>query len=313
MEPGGGTSLMDAVYITRFGGPETLQFGSMPDPDPGQGEVVVDIRAASVNAADWKVRSGHASDRWQLPHILGRDFSGIVAAAGPDCDLAIGEAVFGVCPTGTEGAYATRIAIEADRLARKPESLSHVEAAAIALTGLTALISLVDTIELSAGERILVQGGAGGVGGMAVQIARQLGAYVLATGRGCNREYVEGLGADQLLDYEAGEVETAAGVCDAALDTVGGTTISETFASLKTGGRAAFISEAEAPPAPRRDIVSLRPQVARHRRHLDRLLDFVTDERFLMPNIATFPLSKAADAHRLSESGHVRGKLVLLP
>src|SRR5919108_5767036 len=141
-----GGEAMKAVLLTKHGGPEVLSYGEAPDPTAGPGEVVVDIHAASVNAADYKVRLGSARSTLQFPYILGRDFSGVVSAVGPGVtDLAVGDAVFGVCDQGMEGAYAEKIAIKAAIIAKKPARLGHAEAAAMALTGLTALWALEDT------------------------------------------------------------------------------------------------------------------------------------------------------------------------
>jgi NADPH:quinone reductase-like Zn-dependent oxidoreductase len=159
---------MKAVFIEKFGGPEVLQYGDMPDPQAGPGEVVVDEVAASINAADWKVRAGEYSQA-AFPLILGRDFSGYVAALGAGVDdLKVGDAVFGVLDAGKEGAYAEKVAIKAAIVAKKPDALSHIDAAALALTGLTAIRSIEDTLRLKRGETILVQGGAGGVASFAI-------------------------------------------------------------------------------------------------------------------------------------------------
>jgi|SRR5215468_2186631 len=152
---------MKAVLLTNHGGPEMLRYGDAPDPTAGPGEVVVDIHAASVNAADYKVRRGGGAYRnIQFPHILGRDFSGVISGVGGGVtDLAVGDAVFGVTEQGIEGAYAEKIAIQAAIVARKPDHLGHAEAAAMALTSLTALWAIEDTARLKPGETILIQGG----------------------------------------------------------------------------------------------------------------------------------------------------------
>ena len=159
---------MKAVLFEKHGGPEVLHLAEVPDPVAGPGEVVVDIHAASVNAADYKVRLGggsYSSSGVKLPHILGRDFSGVVSAVGPDVsDLRVGDPVFGVCDQGIEGAYAEKIAIKAAIIAKKPARLSHAEAAAMALTSLTALWALEDTAKLKPGETILVHAGGSGIG-----------------------------------------------------------------------------------------------------------------------------------------------------
>src|SRR5665213_2426382 len=182
---------MKAVFIERHGGPEVLQYGDMPDPLAAPGEVVVDIHAASVNGADWKVREGKSGQLSRFPYILGRDFSGVVAALGDDVtDLRVGDEVFGVCDVGQEGAYAEKIAIKAAIVARKTDALSHVDAAALALAGLTAICTVEDTLKLKAGETILIQGGAGGVASFAIQLAKYLGARVITTASAANHDYL---------------------------------------------------------------------------------------------------------------------------
>jgi NADPH:quinone reductase-like Zn-dependent oxidoreductase len=248
----------------------------------------------------------------KFPLILGRDFSGVVAAAGAGvADLSVGEAVFGVCEAGQEGAYAEKIAVKAAIIAKKPERLSHVNAAALALTGLTALSAVEDTLKLNRGETILIQGGAGGVAGFAIQLAKHIGARVITTASAANRDYVRGLGADEVIDYNAVDFTQAVRDCDAVFDTVGGDVAQRSFAVLKPGGRAAFIaSGAQAPKSPRDDVASLRPPVKRARRPLERILELVEAGAIRVPQIKLYRLSEAADAHRLSESRHFRGKLV---
>ena len=206
---------MKAVLLINHGGPEMLRYGEAPDPTAGPGEVVVDIHAASVNAADYKVRLG--GGRYSLnrfPHILGRDFSGVVSAIGAGVtDFTVGDAVFGVTDQGIEGAYAERIAINAAIIAKKPDRLSHAEAAALGLTSLTALTAIEDTAQLKAGQTILIQGGAGGVAGFGVQLAKHLGAMVITTASASNHPYVRGLGADRVIDYNAEDFAMIRGYC----------------------------------------------------------------------------------------------------
>ena len=164
---------MKTAFIERHGGPEVLKFGQMPDPVVTSGEVLVDIVAASVNGADWKVREGKSGQLTRFPYILGRDFSGVVSAVGDGVsDLRVGDEVFAVCDVGQEGAYAEKIAIKAAIVAKKPGTLSHVDAAALALAGLTAICTIEDTLKLKAGETILIQGGAGGVASFAIQLSK---------------------------------------------------------------------------------------------------------------------------------------------
>jgi NADPH:quinone reductase-like Zn-dependent oxidoreductase len=305
---------MKAAFIERHGGPEVLQFGEMPDPVAAPGEVVVDIVAASVNGADWKVRDGKSGQLSKFPYILGRDFSGVVSALGEGVTgLRVGDEVFGVCDVGQEGAYAEKIAIKAAIVAKKTEGLSHVDAAALALAGLTAICTVEDTLKLKAGETILIQGGAGGVASFAIQLARHLGARVITTASAANHDYVRQFGPDEIIDYNAVDFTTVVKDCDAVFDTVGGDVAQRSFAVLKPGGRAAFIgSGAQAPKPDRGDVIALRPQVGRDRPHLERIVELVTSGAVRPLEVKRYRLSEAADAHRVSQSRHFRGKLVFV-
>jgi len=300
-----------AAFIERHGGPEVLKYGELPDPTAGPDTVVIDTVAASVNGADWKVRVGDYKQS-TFPYVLGRDFSGVISAVGDGVqDLRIGDAVFGVCEAGQEGAYAEKIAVKAAIVAKKPDGLSHAEAAALALTGLTALSTIEDTLRLQPGETILIQGGAGGVASFAIQLAKHIGARVITTTSAANREYVRRMGADEIIDYNACDFTQVVSNCDAVFDTVGGDVAQRSFAVLKPGGRAAFIaSGAQAPKPKRDDVTSLRPPVGRARRHLERIAELFQAGAIRPPEIKLYRLSEAADAHRLSESRHFRGKLV---
>src|SRR5207302_7155271 len=302
---------MKAAFIERYGGPEVFQYGDFPDPIVGPGEIVIDIVATSVNAADWKVRLGEHKHT-KLPLIPGRDFSGVVSATGEGVkDIAVGDAVFGVCEAGQEGTYAEKVAAKAAIVAKKPSGLSHVNAAALALTGLTAMSAIEDTLKLQRGETILIQGGAGGVAGFAIQLAKHIGAHVVTTASAANHAYMRGLGADDVVDYNARDFTQEVANCDAVFDTVGGDVAQRSFAVLKPGGRAAFIaSGAQAPKPQRADVTALRPPVGRARAHLDRIVELYQAGAVLPPEIKLYRLSEAADAHRLSESRHFRGKLV---
>jgi NADPH:quinone reductase-like Zn-dependent oxidoreductase len=305
---------MKAAYIERHGGPEVLKYGDMPDPVAKAGEVVVDIVAASVNGADWKVREGKSGQLAHFPYILGRDFSGVVSAVGEGVtDLRVGDEVFAVCDVGQEGAYAEKIAIKASIVARKPASLSHVDAAALALAGLTAICTVEDTLKLKAGETILIQGGAGGVAAFAIQLSKHLGARVITTASAANHDYLRTIGADEIIDYNAVDFTTVVKNCDAVFDTVGGDVTQRSFAVLKPGGRAAFIGSGPQAPKPERsDVVALRPHVGRDRPHLERIAELVAIGAIRPPEVTRYKLSDAVAAHKVSQSRHFRGKLVFL-
>jgi NADPH:quinone reductase-like Zn-dependent oxidoreductase len=304
---------MKAVLLTGHGGPEMLRYGEAPDPVAGPGEVVVDVHAASVNAADYKVRLGSGVySKISFPHILGRDFSGVVSALGAGVgDLGVGDAVFGVTDQGIEGAYAEKIAIKAAIVAKKPAALGHAEAAALGLTSLTALWALEDTARLKRGETILIQGGAGGVASFAIQLAKHLGATVITTASAGNHAYVRSLGADRVIDYHALDFSKAVSGCDVVFDTVGGAVRAGCYAVLKPGGRLVWIAPApEGFRPPRSDVETLRPNVARDRAHLQRMLDLLAAGAVRPPAIVRYPLAEAAAAHRVSEGRHLQGKLV---
>ncbi len=303
---------MKAAYFMKNGGPEVMQYGDVPDPVAGPGQVLVDVHAASVNGADWKVRAGSYAPITKFPYVAGRDFSGVIVALGDGVkDVKIGDPVFGVVEQVADGCYAEKVAIRSAIVARKPDSLSHVEAAALALIGLTALVSIEDTLKLKSGETILIQGGAGGVAGFAVQVAKHIGARVITTASAANHDYLRKLGADQIIDYRTQDFTKIVSGCDAVFDTVGGDTVKGSFAVLRPGGRAAFIGSGPTAPAPtRNDVVSLRPKVGRDRAHLERIVALVTGGAVRVPEIKVYPLSEAAAAHRVSEGRHLRGKLV---
>jgi NADPH:quinone reductase-like Zn-dependent oxidoreductase len=304
---------MKAMLLTGHGGPEMLRYGDAPDPAPDRDEVVVDVHAASVNAADYKVRLGGRGYNLQFPHILGRDFSGVVAQAGNGVtDFAVGDPVFGVLDAGIEGAYAEKLVTRATIVARKPDRLSHLQAAAMALVGITAIWAIEDTAKLRPGEIILIQGGAGGVAGFAIQLAKSLGATVVTTTSAANADYVRSLGADRVIDYNAEDFSKVVFDCDVVFDTVGGDVQARSYSALKPGGRLVWIA-----PAPdgfrqsRLDVTVLRPAVNRDCAHLERIVTLLDAGAVSPPPIVRYDLANAAEAHRVSEARHLRGKLVL--
>ena len=309
---------MKAAYLTGHGGTDKFVYGDVPDPVAGPGEVVVDVHAASVNAADYKVRLGGSAysgaSNLKFPYILGRDFSGVVARLGPGVtDFQIGDEVFGVMDQGIEGCYAEKVKIAAAIIARKPERLDHAQAAAMALTSLTAIWALEDTARLQAGETILIQGGAGGVAGFAIQLAKHLGARVITTASTRNHEYCRRLGADQVIDYNTEDFTKSVSGCDVVFDTVGGEVQARSYEVLRPGGRLVWIAPAPAGfQPPRQDVEVLRPRVARDRAHLERMKELLAAGAVSPPAITPYKLADAALAHRVSEGRHLQGKLVLI-
>ena len=303
---------MKAAYIEKFGGPEVLTYGDLPDPVAGPGQVVVDVVAASVNGADPKVAAGDYKQT-KFPLILGRDFSGKVSAVGDGVsDLKVGDDVFGVLETGRDGTYCEKLAVGANVVAKKPAGLSHVDAAAMALTGLTAICAVENSLQLKRGETILIQGGAGGVAAFAIQLAKHIGARVISTCSTGNLDYVRGLGADEVIDYKTTDFTKVVKNCDAVFETVGDDVATRSFAVLKPGGRATFIASGPTAPKPERsDVTALRPAVPRERKYMERIAELHGKGAVRPQHVTLFELAKAREALGVSAARHFKGKLVL--
>ncbi len=302
---------MKAAYIEKFGTPDVMKVGTLPDPVAGPGQVVVDVAAASVNGADWKVAAGEYK-QVTFPVILGRDFSGTVSAVGAGVtDLKVGDEVFGVLETGRDGTYCEKLAVGAAVVAKKPSAMSHVDAAALALIGLTAICAVEESLKLQKGETILVQGGAGGVAGFAIQLAKHLGARVISTASAGNVAYVKSLGADQVIDYNAQDFTKVLSGIDAVFDTVGGDVATRSFQVLKPGGRATFIASGPTAPKPERsDVTALRPAVPRTRDRIARIAELYTKGVVKPSPVTLYALDDAAKAVHVSAARHLKGKLV---
>jgi NADPH:quinone reductase-like Zn-dependent oxidoreductase len=249
----------------------------------------------------------------RMPYVLGRDFSGTIIGAGVEAkDFAPGDAVFGVVDGLRGGAQAEIVATDQDLVARKPRGLDDIAAASLPLAGATAMIALEDTGRLAAGERMLIHGGAGGVGGIAVQIAKARGAWVAATCRSANVDYVKSLGADRVIDYTREDFAAALRDLDLVYDTVGGEVHRRSQGVLKPGGRLVYISAAPLPQdPPRADITVTRAEIRTRRAVLERLAALV-DAGKLKPQVsAVLPLAQAAKAYEMVKTGNIRGKIVL--
>src|SRR5919106_4300211 len=234
---------MKSAQIKRYGGSEVVEINqSTPAPnDPSAGKVLVRIKAAGVNPADWKIREGYMQQMMplQFPSTLGMDFSGIVEKIGEGVsDFKYNDEVYGQASLirGGSGAFAEMALANADTIAHKPKTLSHEEAAGLPLAGVSAWQALVETIGLSKNQKILIHGGAGGIGSIAIQLAKQLGAYVATTVSANDKQFVQELGADVVIDYKTQTFEDVLHEYDAVFDTVGGETYTRSFNVLKKGG-----------------------------------------------------------------------------
>ena len=292
-----------------------MRLAEMPDPEPGPGDVLVEVHAAGINPIDWKVRSGLLRSRFELefPDVAGRDLSGEVVAVGSDVtDLKVGDAVFGTCPPNRWGSHADLVAVDAGVVAIKPHPITHIEAASISLVGLTALTALEQAATIEEGMRVLIHAGSGGVGAFAIQYCRSRGATVYATASAGNADYLRRLGADETIDYRKVDFSEAVSDLDLVYDTIGGATHLKSYLVLKPGGLLVCLNAAPIPDEkPRDDIRVEFPPVQYNRAGVERIAELI-GERAVQPSIGTiFFLSDAIDAYRLSETNHARGKIVL--
>jgi NADPH:quinone reductase-like Zn-dependent oxidoreductase len=226
-----------SLQLMQYGGPDTVRIADLPAPVAGPAQVLVRVHAAGVNALDWKVREGYVKDAFPLPlpAVLGIELAGVVEQVGSDVSLfKVGDRVMG--PLGGLGAYADLVAVDADKLAVLPEGLSMVQAAALPVAAVSAWQSLHLAGPVKAGQRILIHGAAGAVGGFAVQFAHQAGAHVSATALGSHADYVHGLGADHVIDYQTSQFESLVKNVDLVLDYVGGDTLERSWSVLAEDG-----------------------------------------------------------------------------
>jgi NADPH:quinone reductase-like Zn-dependent oxidoreductase len=313
------SATMRAIRLDRFGGPEVLLPAELPRPAPGPTEVLVRVHAAGVNPVDWKTRAGRGMARvlGDPPLVPGWDVAGVVAAVGFGVTrFAPGDRVFGMPHFPRRaGAYAEYVTAPSRQFAQVPAGLDDVAAAALPLAGLTAWQALVDTAGVRAGQTVLVHAAAGGVGHLAVQIARARGARVVATARAARHELLRELGAQETIDYAAGPFEAELRGVDVVLDLVGGEYGPRSLATLRPGGLLiavpggvdAELAAAAARLGRRVTGILVEPDGA----GLAALADLVTAGGLRVLVQQTFPLAQAAAAHRAGEAGHLTGKLVL--
>ena len=305
---------MKAIVIDSFGGLDKLHSADIPDPKPQRDEVIVRVQAAGVGIWDSMQRSGEMPvDNVSFPLVLGSECAGTIESVGEDVQgLGVGDAVYTYF-YGKQGAYAEKVAVAANAVAPKPERANFVEAAAVPTDAITAHMALVDALHVEAGQTVFIAGGSGGVGTLAVQIAHALGAHVIASTSADNRDFVLSLGADEAIDYHAGDPAAQVrgkypnGV-DAALDAVGGPSASTTIRAVKSGGRFAELT-GEDVSAPNVTVAHIESEPSAERLNV---ISTLIDAQKLRPHIAkTFPLDDARAAQELVESRHVRGKVVL--
>jgi NADPH:quinone reductase-like Zn-dependent oxidoreductase len=307
---------MQAIQYAQYGGPDVLRLADVPDPEPGPGQVRVALRAASVIPADWKLRAGHLKQYFPIsfPKIPGRDGAGVVTGLGPGVDyVAVGTPVCVVAQHVEPGTYAQAIVRDRESIVPLPPNLGFDEGAALMHAGVCAWICLVETAQLQSGMRLLVHGGAGAIGGLAVQLGRHLGTHVAATCRADNAAYVQDMGADEVVAYDR---EDFAGVLrgfDVVLDLIGGDVHRRSYPVLKPNGH--MVCLIAAPFENRAAEFGVRvttPRIHDRRYVLDAVVDHAA-RGVLRPQIcARMGLAQAAEAHRRLEANTVtRGRIVL--
>ena len=330
---------MKAAAIDRYGGNEQVVVRELPSPTPGPGQVLVDVHAAGVNPVDFKIRDGKlkAVHKVTFPFILGNEVSGVVRALGTGAGrFKPGDEVFVRLGKLDCGGFAEQVAVDEALVARKPAKLTHVEAAGLPLAGLTAWQALTDHAGLKAGESVLIHAGAGGVGSLAIQLAKHLGAKVFTTASASSRALVESLGADRAIDYRTERFEEVARGVDVVLDTMGGETVKRSFQAVKRGGRVVSINGLPDVPTARKMGMGgvmvavlgvLGWPLARQARRagatyqylfmepsgpqLQHLAELVDAGKLRPVMDRTYPLEQAREALAHVEAGKAHGKVVI--
>jgi NADPH:quinone reductase-like Zn-dependent oxidoreductase len=297
---------MKAVLIHETGSPDVLHYEEAERLEPDEGEVLIRVRAVSVNPVDWKQRRGLAQT--EVPAVLGKDVSGTVEVSRAE-GFAEGDEVFGMAASGGYAEYTTA---SAAAIAQKPDGISHEQAAALPLAGMTAWQALFDRGALDSGQTALIAGAAGGVGHLAVQFAKVGGARVIGTGSARNRDFVLGLGADEYVDYTEQDVGEAVSGVDLAFDTVGGETTQSLVPAVRQGGILVTIANAAPEEAARQrgvraELLVMSPSTEQ----LARIAELVASGEVHVETSEVLPLAEVQRAHEHSESGHTRGKIVL--
>ena len=306
---------MKAVRIERYGNEDVMELAEVERPKPDAGEVLVKVKAAAVNPVDWKIRDGLGElFGMKLPIILGCEVAGTVEAVGTGVkDFAAGNDVYGFLGEYS-GGYAEYVAAPAGEFVRKPKQIDFDIAASVPVGALTAWQGIFDHGKLGSGQRILITGASGAVGSMAVQLAKNKGAHVIAIGSGRNEEFVRELGADEFIDYKEAKFEDRVSGVDVVFDAVGGETQDSAFQTLKRGG---FLVSTVNPPSTEKakefgvavamvGVIPKPDQLA----EINRLVE----SGKLKVRVATvLPLAEVKKAHQLSASGHADGKIILRP
>lgn len=308
---------MKAAQIKEYGGPENVSIVDIDKPTLGEGQVLVEVHAASLNPFDTMIRSGAYKEMipLDLPKTLGGDIAGVVVEVGAGVsDFTVGDQVYGQANAvaGNSGAFAEYAATKSSQVAVAPGNISLKEAASLPLVGVSALQALVEHMDVQSGQNVFIHGGAGGIGTVAIQIAKHLGAYVATTATGNGIDYAKQLGADEVIDYKEQDFTEILKDFDAAFDTVGGDDFTKSFHIVRPGGVAvSMIAEADQDQAAARGITAHTQSTQVTKEHLDALREFV-EQGVVTAHIATsFKLEEIQQAFKERENGHITGKVIL--
>ncbi|MGO2359020.1 NADP-dependent oxidoreductase [Mesonia sp.] len=304
---------MKAIQMTEYGDESVLNYTDVERPEPKADEILVKIHAASVNPVDWKIRDGKGEKfGMKLPLILGADFAGTVEEMGAEIKKFKKEdEVYGKILIGC---YAEYVIVKEGELSKKPKNLDYEKAASIPMGALTSWQAIFETVKLKSGQKILIHAASGGVGSMAVQLAKAKGAYVIGTASGSNKDFVKGLGADEFIDYTSTNFEDVVSDVDVVYDTIGGDTQKRSFQVLKEGGF--LVSLVEDPSKELLKKYKVEGKViasVANAEQLEEITQLIEEEKVKTHVEKVFPLSEAKKAQKLSKEGHVRGKIILVP
>lgn len=305
---------MKAIRIHKYGGREELIYEDAAIPEVGADEVLVKVKSAAVNPVDWKIREGYLAEMipFSMPFVPGWDFSGEIASVGSEAgSWKEGDAVYSRPDIARNGTYAEYIVVKGSEIAAKPKTLSWNEAAAVPLAALTAWQCLYDAANLKEGDRVLIHAGSGGVGIVAIQLAKLRGAYVYTTCSGKNAEFVKSLGADEVIDYTKEDFSELRDL-DVVLDAIGGEVLEKSFQTLKKGGKlVSVVSQPNEEDAKRHGVEGHFVFVQPNSQQLDELTTFLDEKKIAIHIDSVFPLQDAAKAHERSETSRARGKIIL--
>ena len=307
---------MKAVTISKYGDQSVLNYTDIERPKPKADEILVHNFSTAVNPVDWKIRNGLGETfGLHLPIVLGCEIAGTIEEAGSDVpDFHSGDPVYGYVSLERNGGYAEYTIAKPDEIAPKPESLDYDNAAAVPVGALTSWQAIFDTADLQNGQRILITGASGGVGSMAVQLAKAKGAFVFATASGKNEQFVRSLGADEFVDYTRERFEDRVHEVDVVYDTVGGDTLERSFRTIRRGG--CLVTTVMPPSSEKAEnsgihasMIGVEPS-GQQLREINRLIAAGRMKTYVA---TVLPLAEVRKAHQLSESGRTRGKIILHP